>query len=106
MAKVQREQAILQFKQTVLVAVQEVSDALAKIKKQEEQYDIAKERVAKLQKAIGNADMLFKSGMATYLEVIVAQGNLLTAELELATIKKDRLVSNVELYRALGGGWE
>ncbi len=105
-AKVQREQAILQFKQTVLVAVQEVSDALAKIKKQEEQYDIAKERVAKLQKAIGNADMLFKSGMATYLEVIVAQGNLLTAELELATIKKDRLVSNVELYRALGGGWE
>lgn len=105
-AKVQREQAILQFKQTVLVAVQEVSDALAKIKKQEEQYDIAKERVAKLQKAIGNADMLFKSGMATYLEVIVAQGNLLAAELELATIKKDRLVSNVELYRALGGGWE
>ena len=105
-AKVQREQAILQFKQTVLVAVQEVSDALAKIKKQEEQYDIAKERVAKLQKAIGNADMLFKSGMATYLEVIVAQGNLLTAELELATIKKDRLVSNVQLYRALGGGWE
>jgi len=105
-AKVQREQAILQFKQTVLVAVQEVSDALAKIKKQEEQYDIAKQRVEKLQKAIGNADMLFKSGMATYLEVIVAQGNLLAAELELATIKKDRLSSNVELYRALGGGWE
>ena len=105
-AKVQREQSILQFKQTVLVAVQEVSDALAKIKKQEEQYDIAKQRVEKLQKAIGNADMLFKSGMATYLEVIVAQGNLLAAELELATIKKDRLSSNVELYRALGGGWE
>ena len=105
-AKVQREQSILQFKQTVLVAVQEVSDALAKIKKQEEQYDIAKQRVEKLQKAIGNANMLFKSGMATYLEVIVAQGNLLAAELELATIKKDRLSSNVELYRALGGGWE
>ncbi|MFL9830303.1 efflux transporter outer membrane subunit [Flavobacterium sp. ST-87] len=105
-AKVQREQAILQFKQTVLVAVQEVSDALAKINKQEEQFAIAKQRVEKLQKAIGNADLLFKSGMATYLEVIVAQGNLLAAELELASIKKERLSSNVELYRALGGGWE
>lgn len=105
-AKVQREQAILQFKQTVLVAVQEVSNALTKIDKQEQQYNITKQRVEKLQKAIKNADMLFKSGMATYLEVIVAQGNLLGAELELATIKKDRLSSNVELYRALGGGWQ
>ena len=50
--------------------------------------------------------MLFKNGMANYLEVIIAQSNLLQAELELASIKKDRLIANVELYRALGGGWE
>ncbi|TYP98951.1 NodT family efflux transporter outer membrane factor (OMF) lipoprotein [Tenacibaculum adriaticum] len=104
--KVEREQAILQFKQTVLVAVGEVSNALTKIEKQEAQFEIAKHRVTTLQKAIINVNMLFKNGMATYLEVIIAQGNLLQAELELASIKKERLSSNVELYRALGGGWE
>ena len=105
-AKVQRDQAAIQFRQTVLVAVAEVSDALARIDKQSAQYTIAVQRVETLQKAISNANMLFKNGMATYLEVIVAQGNLLEAELELAAIKKDRLSSNVALYRALGGGWE
>ena len=105
-AKVTREQSVLRFKQTVLVAVGEVSNALVKIDKQEKEYTIANERVETLKKSIINANMLFKNGMATYLEVIIAQSNLLQAELELASIKKDRLVANVELYRALGGGWE
>ncbi|WP_300570282.1 efflux transporter outer membrane subunit [Flavobacterium sp.] len=104
--KVQREQAVIQFRQTVLVAVGEVSNALVKIEKQKKQYEIANQRVETLKKAIANASMLFKNGMATYLEVIIAQGNLLGAELELASVKKDRLSSNVELYHALGGGWE
>jgi outer membrane protein TolC len=105
-AKAQRDQSAIAFRQTVLVAVAEVSDALVKIDKQEKQYVIVNQRVETLREAISNADMLFKNGMATYLEVIVAQSNLLQAELELAAIKKDRLSSNVELYRALGGGWE
>lgn len=105
-AKVAREQSVLRFKQTVLVAVGEVSNSLVKIDKQEKEYTIANERVATLKKSIVNANMLFKNGMATYLEVIIAQSNLLQAELELASIKKDRLIANVELYRALGGGWD
>jgi multidrug efflux system outer membrane protein len=105
-AKVEQEQSILRFKQTVLVAVGEVSNALTKIDKQEKKYTIANERVETLKKSIVNANMLFKNGMATYLEVIIAQSYLLQAELELASIKKDRLIANVELYRALGGGWE
>ncbi len=105
-AKVERDQTVIQFRQTVLVAVGEVSNALAKIDKQAQQYTLANQRVETLQKAVNNANLLFKSGMATYFEVNIAQGNLLQAELELASIKKERLVSNVELYRALGGGWE
>lgn len=103
-AKVARDQSVLRFKQTVLVAVGEVSNALVKIDKQEKEYTIANERVETLKKSIVNANLLFKNGMATYLEVIIAQSYLLQAELELASIKKDRLVANVELYRALGGG--
>jgi NodT family efflux transporter outer membrane factor (OMF) lipoprotein len=105
-AKVEREQSVLRFKQTVLIAVGEVSNALVKIDKQEKEYVIANERVETLKKSIVNANLLFKNGMANYLEVIIAQNYLLQAELELAVIKKDRLVANVELYRALGGGWE
>lgn len=105
-AKTEQEQSVLQFKQTVLVAVGEVSDAMAKIDKQAQEFTLANQRVETLQKAVGNANLLFKSGMATYIEVNLAQGNLLQAELELAFIKKERLSSNVELYRALGGGWE
>ncbi|MDI1255282.1 MAG: efflux transporter outer membrane subunit [Flavobacterium sp.] len=105
-AKLERDQAVINFRQTVLVAVGEVSNALAKIEKQEQQFTIANQRVETLKKAVENASLLFRSGMATYFEVNSAQANLLQAELELATIKKERLSSNVELYRALGGGWE
>ncbi|UPT71273.1 MAG: TolC family protein [Flavobacterium sp. JAD_PAG50586_2] len=105
-AKLERDQAAIQFRQTVLVAVSEVTNALVKIDKLKEQYTLGNERVVMLQKAVSNANLLFKNGMANYIEVIVAQGNLLQAELELASLKKDRLSANVELYRALGGGWE
>lgn len=105
-AKFERDQAVINFRQAVLVAVGEVANALVKIEKQEQQYTFAKQRVETLKQAVVNADLLFKSAMATYVEVNLAQANLLQAELELASIKKDRLTSNVELYRALGGGWE
>lgn len=104
-AKEEREQAVINFRQTVLVVVGEVSNALVSINKLEEQFNLAKERQVKLKGAVFSANMLFKNGMATYLELIIAQGNLLQAELELTTIKKDLLSANVELYRSLGGGW-
>jgi multidrug efflux system outer membrane protein len=105
-AKIERDKSVIEFRQTVLVAVSEVSGSLVKIEKLKEQYTIANERTKTLQKAVTNATLLFKNGLANYIEVIVAQGNLLQAELELASLKKDRLAANVELYRALGGGWE
>lgn len=105
-AKLERDQAAIQFRQTVLVAVADVSNALVKIEKQEQQFKIANERAETLKKGVENANLLFRSSMATYYEVNNAQANLLQAELELANIKKEQLASNVELYRALGGGWE
>lgn len=105
-AKVQREKAVLNFRQQVLIAVAEVSNSLVKIEKLEQGYGIAANRVATLQTAVKNADMLFQNGMADYLEVITAQGNLLQSELELVSQKKSRLEADVELYRSLGGGWK
>jgi multidrug efflux system outer membrane protein len=105
-AKVNREKTVIQFRQTVLNAVGEVSNALVRIDKLKEQQDIAANRVVVLQKATSNANQLFKNGMANYLEVITAQGNVLQSELALATIKTERLNAVAELYRSLGGGWK
>lgn len=104
-SKLERDQAVDQFRQTVMVAVGEVSNALVSIDKLKMQYELANERQLKLESALKSATMLFKNGEASYLEVIVAQSNLLQAELELVTIKKDLLSAYVDLYRALGGGW-
>ena len=71
----------------------------------QEQEQIATARVKTLRGAINNAKLLFKSGMATYLEVITAQSNALQAELTLADVKRQRLDAMVEVYRSLGGGW-
>ena len=105
LAKVDREKTIIQFRQSVLNAVGEVSDALVRIEKLKTQQSIVSNRVGTLQKAITNANMLFSTGMANYLEVITAQGNVLQSELELAAITRAQLSARVELYRSLGGGW-
>jgi multidrug efflux system outer membrane protein len=101
----EREKAVLNFRQSVLVAVSEVSNALVQVEKLEEQESFLQEKVKTLQQAIKNANLLFKNGMAEYLEVLTAQANLLQSELELADIKRAQLSANTELYRALGGGW-
>jgi multidrug efflux system outer membrane protein len=105
-SKVKREQTVIAFRQSVLQAVKEVSDALVYIEKLDVQTRIASERVGVLQQATENADKLFKNGMANYLEVISAQGNVLKGELDLAELKKAELTAYSDLYRSLGGGWQ
>ena len=105
-AKFQREQAVIRFRQSVLNAVTEVSNALVQIDKLKFQEQIATAQTDTLQRAIFSAQLLFKSDLANYLEVITAQGNALQAELNLASIRRQRLSAIVELYRALGGGWK
>lgn len=105
-AVAEREKAVLNFRQTVLVAVSEVADAMVKVEKLEQQQTFLQQRVKTLQQAIKNSNLLFKNGMAEYLEVLSAQASLLQSELELADIKRAQLSANTELYRALGGGWK
>ena len=105
-AKIQRDQAAITFRQSAINAIGEVANALVRLDKLKGQYTISTDQVNTLRGAIGNAELLFKSGLANYLEVITAQGNLLQAELDLTAIERDQLSAMVELYRALGGGWK
>jgi len=105
-AKIEREQAVIRFRQSVLQATGEVSNALVQTEKLKEQRTLAASRADTLKLAVGNAQMLFKSDLANYLEVLTAQGNVLQAELDLAAVQRNQLGAMVELYRSLGGGWK
>lgn len=105
-AKVNREQDVMVFRQSVLNAVGEVSDALVRIRQLKKIQEATATRVDTLQQAVSNARLLFTSGMANYLEVITAQQNALQSELDLADVKRQRLDAVVTLYRSLGGGWK
>ncbi|WP_246008688.1 efflux transporter outer membrane subunit [Chryseobacterium lactis] len=105
-SKVLADQAEIGFKQSVLKAVGEVSDALVQIQKLEEQQKIAEGLAMKSGEAVKKADLLFKYNSATYVEVIIAQTNKLQAELDLASLKTQRLNAITALYRSVGGGWQ
>lgn len=105
-AKIQREKNVLAFRQSVLNAMGEVSDALVSNESLKVQEEKATKQANTLKDGIKSAQMLYKGGMVNYLEVITAQGNSLQAELNLASVKRQRLSSIVDLYRALGGGWK
>jgi len=105
-AKIQRDQAEIRFRQQALNAIGEVSNALVKLDKLQTQRQIATDQVQTLGIAVGQARLLFGSGLANYLEVITAQSNALQAQLSRADIVRQQLSASVELYRSLGGGWK
>ena len=63
------------------------------------------EQVAALRSALRLANLRYKGGLANYLDVLIAQRNLVEAELALTGTHRLHLVSIVQLYKALGGGW-
>lgn len=105
-SKVVREREEILFRQSVLEAVREVSDALEAIRQLEVREKTIEKQERILRQSVENATLLFRSGMADYLEVITAQTSALDAELSLADIRRQRLDARTELYRALGGGWQ
>ncbi len=103
-SKINSEMAEIQFKQSVLYAVSEVSDALVAIEKLEQQQKIGESLVEKATQVVSNSVTLYQYAEATYLEVLLAQSNKLQSELDLAAVKTQRLNAIATLYRALGGG--
>lgn len=105
-AEIEQQKSAAQFKQMVLMAVGEVSDAMARSKYSSERMELVKEKTASLTKSTKDAMLLYRNGSATYLEVITAQNNALQNELESIAIKREKLNALTDLYRALGGGLE
>lgn len=104
-ARARAEQARYSYEQTVLVALQEVNDALVGVRATRA-VTAAQERQAEaLRSAYRLADRRYQNGISSYLEVLDAQRNLFAAELALAQAQRQQLAAAVQLYKALGGGW-
>lgn len=105
-AQAQHEQAAYLFRQSLLNAGVEVNNALTMWQTAKKRVELDKKQVLNLQAAVWNTQLLMKHGNADYLEVLTAQKNLLQAELTEAADKFDELQSIVNLYHALGGGYQ
>ncbi len=101
-----RDQAVLGYQKTVLTAFAEVEDALAAIAQLREQREQAQQQRQALSEALRIAHNRYNEGYASYLEELDAQRNLFNAELTVLQLQGDALTAEVNLYKALGGGWE
>lgn len=102
----QRQEALLNFKQTLLDAGTEANNALVSWQTARKRLDSDKLQIMYLKGAVMNTQLLMKNGQADYLEVLTAQKNLLQAELTESNDKYLEIQSVITLYHALGGGIE
>jgi multidrug efflux system outer membrane protein len=106
LAEADRELALIRYERVIQTAFREVSDALIQYQKVREIRAKQEELVATLEDRLRLARMRYEGGVDTLLNALDANRELFVAELALAQTKRDELLSLVQLYRALGGGWE
>jgi multidrug efflux system outer membrane protein len=102
----QQQEAVLVYQQTVQEAFREVSDALVAYRKGREFREQQELLTRSAQDASLLADTRYRAGVTSYLEVLTNQTNHFSAELGLAEARLAELEALVQLYRALGGGWQ
>jgi NodT family efflux transporter outer membrane factor (OMF) lipoprotein len=93
------------YRQTVLIAFQGVEDNLAALRILEQEAEQQEKAVQAAEAALALSINRYKGGIATYLEVIIAQSAALTAERVALDLSTRRMTASVLLVKALGGGW-
>ena len=99
-------QTVALYRQNVLLAVQEVEDALATNRYLGQEGQRLKNAVTAEQKVLDLSLTLYRDGATTYLDVVVAQTSLLQQQVAEIVLLTRRLGANVDLFVALGGGWD
>ena len=100
------QEALARYQQTVQGAFRDVSDSLIEHRKRAEARVQQEALVVSLRDAARLADVRYRGGVSSYLEVLDTERQLFDSELQLAQFQRDELLAVVRLYRALGGGWE
>ena len=106
LAKSENQQALIAYRQTIQRAFGEVSDAVIGYEKLHQVRVRQQDTVSDLEETVRISTLRYKGGTTTYLEVLDGQRSLYSAELTLASARGDEYRSLVQLYKALGGGWQ
>ena len=104
-ARAQQQEALISFRNTLLIAGQEVSDAISLYETALEKANIRTYEITALERSVEYSQELLRNGFADYTEIITARQSLLQAELGRANDRLQQLQATVDLYRSLGGGW-
>jgi multidrug efflux system outer membrane protein len=104
-AQAQDRAALAFYQQTILNAFRETNDALLGSQKKLQEYGAQAERVAALREFARLGRLQFDAGVASYLEVLVAENELFSAELAAVRTLSERYAQLVAVYQAVGGGW-
>jgi multidrug efflux system outer membrane protein len=106
LAEAQREEAVLQYQQTIQQAFRSVSDSLIGHQKFRQYREHQEKLLAAAKDAASLARMRYQGGAASYLEVLTNETNAYAADIELSSAILNERLSLVQLYNALGGGWQ
>ena len=105
-AKARREQAVLRYREAALNAYREVSDALVAVEKLGHVRTELESGIAALEDAATLSRSRYEEGLSSYLEILNADQQLFDQRLRLASTRGEELRALIDLYRALGGGWQ
>lgn len=100
------DESVALYKKAILVAFRETSDALVAQDMLAARRAALESQVQALRHSVTLAETRYRTGRASYFEVLEAQQQLFPAEDELARVQQAQLVAVVNLYKALGGGWK
>src|SRR5690606_12020345 len=98
------QQMLEDYHQTILNAFREVADVLVALQTRKEQLVNQRQQVAAARESLELADIRYRKGLVTYVDVIDAQRILLAAELGVVQTERARLTAMVDLFKAVGGG--
>jgi outer membrane protein TolC len=104
-ANAKQIQAIYNYERTILKAYIEVVNQLSRISNFSKSYDTKSKEVDILNQSITISNNLFKSARADYMEVLLTQREALESKIDLIEIKIKQMNAKVNIYKALGGGW-
>ena len=106
LAEETKKELVINYQKSIQTAFHDVSNALIALKKQKENREEQEKLVAAAQDAVRLARMRYQGGSTSYLEVLTTDTNLFTAQLNLVTAQQNEALTIVQLYGALGGGWQ
>ncbi len=105
-AQARHQESLATFKQTLLTALREVEDSMLDVKAYAGQRSAVSAALAAAQDTSRMARLRYDKGLASYFEVVDADRTVLTTRLTMAQLEGQRLISAVQMLRALGGGWQ